>query len=259
MTLSLPAIEIDPLAWASLAWRRFKGILEIARSDRSLRLLFVALLAVDLCWIVWFGVTEMFFGAVIDASWDELRHLRITDEGGYPELFNYATTAVLVLLLGRLALSTKQWIYVSLTIVFAVVLLDDSVAIHETAGAFFVQAFEIEPVLGLRAQDMGEVITWAVFGIFVVPLILVGLVRSSPIQFENGLALLIPFVALLFCAIFVDQLYSNFHALFPGSGTLLDILEDGGEMIAITTGCLCAATLVKYGASRFPDVEATPE
>ena len=45
------------------------------------------------------------------------------------------------------------------------------------------------------------------------------------------------FVALLFFAIVVDQLDGTLGEAFDGAGVILDVVEDGGEMIAITTAC----------------------
>ena len=81
-----------------------------------------------------------------------------------------------------------------------------------------------------------------------VPLILIGLFRSERTHAVNGLALLVPFSALVFFGMFVDQIYHILRHAFFGADILLGMIEDGGEMIAITMACALAAALVKHGS-----------
>ena len=245
--------------WATFAWAGFTRLLEAIRADRALFFIFVTLLVIDLCWILWFGAAKLLYNTGITESLYNLKQLRITAEGSYPEWFNWAKTLVLVFLLGRMARSTRQWIYGALTILFAVILMDDSLAIHEKAGKYFVRTLELQPVIGLRAQDVGELITWSILGAILLPLILIGLLRSERAHVANGMALLLPFAALLFCAVFVDQLYHIMHDAFFGAGILLDMLEDGGEMIVITTACMVAAALVKDESSGHREFSQVPQ
>lgn len=235
------------------AWSRFRDLLRVTRADPLLRQLFIVVLAIDLGWIVWFAFTRLLHLSEVTSYYHkQLKHLLITTEGGYPEIFNYAKTLALVLLLASLAWSNRRLIYVALTVVFTVILLDDSLAIHENFGAYLVWRFDIPKALGLRAQDFGELIIWAILGALLVPLIVAGIVRARPPHRGNGLALLVPFTVLLFCAVGVDQLYGSFGYSFFGASIILDSLEDGGEMIAITTCCAVAAALVRHG----PDTTA---
>ena len=153
-----------------------------------------------------------------------------------------------MILVGCLFRSKRQWIYVALAILFALVLADDMLEIHEEGGKYFARALELRPALGLRAVDFGELITWAILGALMVPLILVGLLRSKRTDVENGLVLLVPFGALVFFGMFVDQVYHILRHAFFGADILLGMLEDGGEMIAITMACVLAAALVKHGS-----------
>ena len=164
-----------------------------------------------------------------------------------PQRINYAQILLVVLLLARLFLSTRQLVYLALTVVFAVVLVDDSMEIHEEGGKYFVKALHLKPLWGMRAVDFGEVITWAIVAAIVMPLVLAGLRFSKRTHVVNGLALMLPFLALVFFALFVDQVYHVLRNAFFGADILLGMLEDGGEMVAITTECALAAALVRAG------------
>ncbi|OGL48780.1 MAG: hypothetical protein A2161_13315 [Candidatus Schekmanbacteria bacterium RBG_13_48_7] len=233
--------------YIGLGWKRFRELLGVVRNDRLLWYIFLTLLIIDLCWIFWFGITKLLYLTGVNESLYEIRYLRITKDDSYPEIFDYIKTGVLILLLGRLSLKTRQWIYVAFMLLFIVILLDDSLELHENWGGYFARAYHLKPLHDLRPQDVGELITWSILGAFVCPLILIGFLFSKRAHIANGLAMMVPFVALLFCGIFVDQLYTTFWDLFFGAGILLDMIEDGGEMIVITTACMLAAALVKHG------------
>jgi len=87
--------------------------------------------------------------------------------------------------------------------------------------------------------------TWTLLGMLLVPLLIVGFARARREHLRNGLALMVPFAGLLFCVVFVDQLYHSGKHLFFGSGNLIDMVEDGGEMIAITFATAMAGVIAR--------------
>ena len=242
----------SPISWAgdwiSLTWQRFRELLSAARQDRLVWTGLIVLLTIDLAFSLWFAGTRLLYNMEINQSLYELKFLRIDADGGWPEWFSYAKTLVLILLLGRMALSTRQLIYFALVLVFCIVLLDDSLEIHEDLGKSLVGVLDLKPMLGLRARDVGEVITWAGMGAIALPFVVAGFAFSKRTHVANGLALLLPFGALLFFAIFVDQVFHIWRDLFFGADIVLATLEDGGEMIAISVECALAAVLVRGGA-----------
>jgi hypothetical protein len=234
----------SPLAvvsgWNALAWSSFLRLLSVVRSSRYLLALVLALLAVDLFWTLYFGVGKLLHYLERYSTLYYHKELLITTDGGLPELYLYLKTLVVVALLVRLFQATGQPAYAALGGVFLVVLLDDLMEIHEYVGRNLVPILDLQPISGLRARDVGEVITWAGLGVLVLPLLWFGLWRSDRRHRGNGLAFLIPFGLLLFSAIFIDQLYGDFSDAFFGAGILLDMAEDGGEMVAISLACALA-------------------
>lgn len=233
--------------WASLTWQRFRELLAAARQDRVVWNGLLVLLAIDLIFSLWFAGTRLLYNLDIDQSLYEIRFLRIDADHGLPEWYSYAKTVVVVLLLGRMALTTRQWVYFALVFLFVVVLADDSLEIHEDLGQFLVGTLDLKPMLGVRARDVGEVITWAVMGAVTMPIVFAGFVFSKRTHVANGMAMLLPFVALLFFAIFVDQIFHVWRDLFFGADIVLATLEDGGEMVAVSLECALAAVLVRGG------------
>jgi hypothetical protein len=238
--------------WVSLTWQRFRELLSAARHDRLIWTGLIVLLAIDLVFSLWFAGTRLLLNLEINEYLYELRFLRIDADGGWPEWFGYAKTLLLILLLGRLTLSTRQLIYPALVFVFAIVLLDDSLEIHEELGKHLVGVLGLRPMLGVRARDVGEVITWAALGAIALPPVVAGLVFSKRTHVANGLALLLPFAGLLFFAIFIDQVYHVWRDAFFGADIVLATLEDGGEMVVISVNCALAAVLVRGGPAAHP-------
>jgi hypothetical protein len=233
--------------WAACAWRRFRELLGAARHDRLVRNGLIVLLAIDLAFSLWYAGTRLLYNLEIDQNLYEIDFLRIDEDGGWAEWFSYAKTLLLIVLLGRLALTTRQMIYGALVVLFGIVLLDDSLEIHEELGKSLVGLLDLRPMLGVRARDVGEVITWTILGAIAAPFVLAGLALSKRTHVANGLALLIPFCALVFFAIVVDQAFHVWRDAFFGSDIVLGTLEDGGEMMAISVDVALAAVLVRGG------------
>ena len=80
-----------------------------------------------------------------------------------------------------------------------------------------------------------------------MPIVFAGFAFSKRTHVANGMAMLLPFAALLFFAIFVDQIFHIWRDLFFGADIVLATLEDGGEMIAVSVECALAAVLVRGG------------
>jgi hypothetical protein len=238
--------------WISLALDRSRELLRTSGEDRRVHLLLVVLLTIDLSATLWWGATRLLYNLEIDSSLYHLKSLRIDVDGGLPERFSYAKTLLLVILIGYLLLARRQWIYASLAALFTLVLADDMLGIHEAGGKFFARALDLQPMYGMRAVDFGEVITWLLLGILIAPLLAFGLLRSARPDRANGLTLLTPFVALVFCGVVVDQLFHVMRDAFFGVDVMLGMIEDGGEMVAITAACVLAAAMVRETETASP-------
>ena len=86
---------------------------------------------------------------------------------GLSETFQYVKEVWIVILLVMVAIGQRKWVYGSWACLFLYLLLDDSLQIHENLGVCLAEHFTLEPLLGLRARDFGEIAVSAFFGIFV--------------------------------------------------------------------------------------------
>jgi len=235
--------------WLSLAKGRLRELRLLIREDRPLYAFFLALLLFDLIATLWWAGTRLLYNLDINQSLYEIKVLRIDADRGVPEWVTYGKTLLLVILLVRILFVRRQWIYASLATLFALILVDDTMEMHESGGEYFARELELQPWHGLRAVDFGELITWSLLGALILPLLLLGLFRSERDDLANGLALLVPFGALVFFGAFIDQLYHVMRDAFFGADILLGLLEDGGEMVAITVACVLAAAMFRQLAA----------
>ena len=237
--------------------RRLSHLIGILRDHRDLRALVVGLLLVDALFIGLYAVTRASRALGVDPGPLGDVPLRITTDGGYPELFSYVKTLLVVVLAGRLAVSTRQPIHAALAAVYGMILLDDAFTLHEDGGEALVGAWGLRPVAGLRAQDLGELVVWALLGTAAAILLAWGIRRSHGVQLELGALHVLPLAALVLFGVGADALYGFAKDAFTGAGLLLDCVDDGGEMVAITAACALALATTRShaagGSGRPPD------
>ena len=165
--------------WNALAWASFWQLLGAVRADRRLLAFVLILLALDLSWILYFGVSRTIYELGHGSTLYRQELLLITKDLSIPEWLAYSKLLLAMVLLVWLARLTRQPIYLSWALILALVALDDGLTIHETAGRFFARLLDVRPPWGLRPGDVGEVVIWSILGMLLVPLYLVGLARSS--------------------------------------------------------------------------------
>jgi hypothetical protein len=161
-------------------------------------------------------------------------NLSIEFDGGYAERFQYLKQALIVFMLGLLALRKRAFLYLGWAALFLYLLLDDSLSIHENGGELVAQALGFSPMIGLRPQDFGELAATAFFGLLYAGILVVAYYFSHDHTAKKlSKYLLIMLVILALAGVVVDMV----HILASGNlslGFLLGIVEDGGEMIVMS-------------------------
>jgi hypothetical protein len=158
---------------------------------------------------------------------------KITSDRSYPEFYQYTKYFLVVLMLINISIKNKSYSYTSWAILFTYFLIDDSFQIHETFGGFIANIITFSPPFGLRRQDIGELVTSSIAGLVIFPTIIWKYLRGTD-EFKKetiNIALLVSL--LVFCGIFLDMLHEALplNRIFKG---IFGILEDGGEMVAMT-------------------------
>lgn len=215
---------------------------------KEFRLFTSALLLVDLIFILIFVV----LGALHVASgYDQpATAWNLDADGSYSEIFNYFKWAFIIFCLASAFARTKLPVFLSLALIFSIILFDDMLQIHERGGGYFVSYFDIPDMFGLRAQDFGELAVWALLGSVALLSLAVGVITSPVSTWPYTCFFVLILGGLCFTGIVLDMAgaWSGFDSstLFLKVAIgVLTIAEDGGEMIFGSLGCGGAIMLLR--------------
>jgi hypothetical protein len=148
---------------------------------------------------------------------------------GYGEIFLYAQELLIIFMLLFLAVNRRVALYFGWSLLFCFFLIDDAFRIHEYFGETIAQKYSLQPFMGLRSIDFGELVSTGVFGISLVLLVLVIWRQchdAEALCFSRFMFLFI--LGLGFFGVFVDM----FDVVFDYR--IFSLIEDGGEMIVMS-------------------------
>jgi hypothetical protein len=114
----------------------------------------------------------------------------------------------------------------------ALVLADDSLQLHERTGDFLGAAMKLPAVGALRSNQVGELIFYAIVGIFCLTAVSVAWRHADAEDRALSRSLFGWFAALDFCAVVLDAADSLMRKTRWAADFAL--LEDGGEMIVLS-------------------------
>ena len=178
-------------------------------------------------------------------------YLGLDVDAGYPEMYQYVKALWVVLCAGALWWRRRQPVFAVIAAAFAFVIADDAGVLHERLGLRLARALGIGDALGLRTQDFGEVLFFALVGAALLGAGWMAYRRSDRPARRVARYAAAAVVALAVFGVGVDVL----HQLAPEGGRLhvaLGVVEDGGElavMSAVASGAVAAA----YGWWPFSD------
>lgn len=169
----------------------------------------------------------------------------LSSDGGYAEIFQYVKTFWIVLTLGLLWSRTRERAYAAWMVVFAYLLCDDALRLHERAGGFIARLLGYQDGL-IWAQDQGELTFTAAVGAVLLGSISIVYLRGTAEarNLSRDLALLLG--VLVFFGVGVDMLHSLVQPEYLKR--ILAVIEDGGEMYAMSVICWHVLKLVEGGA-----------
>jgi hypothetical protein len=188
-------------------------------------------------------VTHSFLGV---PDW---RGFRFGRERAVPEVVGYVFTAWAAGLALYLAVAQRQAVMIGWSAVFAMLLADDYLMLHERMAKVVFVTFGIPHPWG---QPLGEIGWIGGVGLVLLTVIAIGHKFASP-QWRAASRVLIVLLALLvLCGVVID----GFNAFVPNVkpwNVLFIVLEDGGELLLLGV----AATFL-YGLA-FTDHRPTTE
>jgi hypothetical protein len=157
----------------------------------------------------------------------------LTIDRSYSEIFQYVKEFWIVLLILAVLVKTKEIGYLSWAIVFTYMLMDDAFFIHEQLGGKIADNLDITSFWGLETQDLGELAAIGVPTVLTIGLVCIFYSRGSTRFRANTRDLLIFLLLFAFFAVFIDVFHASVDLGWRGN-FVLDVLEDGGEMITIS-------------------------
>lgn len=201
----------------------------------SFRTVLFGLLAIDLTFILIHGLGFVLHrlgltGKIPSIFW-------IAQDGGLPEDFNYLKWAIIIVALIWVALRDRWWTPFAWSLVFLLILIDDSLQVHETFGALIARSADLQPGFFLEPSDLGELCVFGLMGLAVVALTGLTFVKGPGVQQQLSLTYAAVIIALGFFGVGVDALHQAIVYLVQGSiaDNLLPhvfaLIEDGGEMV----------------------------
>lgn len=161
----------------------------------------------------------------------------LVQDSSLSEYFQYLKWLIIAILFIVISIKQSSLTYIAWTLLFLYLLFDDSLELHEKYGADFIQYINSTPPMGLRKQDVGELIVTAIAGGLLFTILAWAYLKGSEIFKNVTKEMLILIAILALFGVVIDMLGQTFGSMLDSinaSKRLFDflygILEDGGEM-----------------------------
>ena len=221
------------------------------RDDRTLQGCALGLLAANLVLVLLHTAYYYCLRRGIDA-WPRDPIFSLDSNWGFAQAFTSAETLLLIALLLWLAQRTRALIYLALAPVFVLVLLDDALALNQLLGSPLVRLLGLVDHPRLLAQSLAEMLVYAALGLPVLALLGISWLRAAPAHRRAGAAFVLLLGLLAFFATAMDLVHLAFIKSFRWSRLILEVAEEGGEMVTLSAALLLALALARsYGSARW--------
>lgn len=170
-------------------------------------------------------------------------------DNGYAERYQYLKYLGIIFVIGSLCIKRKTLLFLPWALLFTYFLADDAWQMHERLGGWIAEGIAFRPPFRLRKLDLGELVVTMTAGLILLPSFLAAYYfgpRPVRLIFHNLFLLL---TLLLAFAVVTDMV----HAAFIGSPRIelyLGVIEDGGELIAVSLFAWYAFLLTKHLSIR---------
>lgn len=218
--------------WSRQSFRWF------ARDNRAVLLAFVGLVVFDLMAIV------LHIYATVRQLDNFIYYIHL--DHSYGEFYQYAKYVWIFLLIAFYAYENRSWRPAMWLPTIAFFFLDDTLEVHEQAGAWVTETFGLGPAFGLRAQDVGEVVFIGGAGLVILVPLVIGWIGAD----RRTRAIYWGFAGLVGILGFFGVVLDGVHMAvvdYPFLRAVLSLVEDGGEMLAVTLMVVFALRLNLVG------------
>jgi hypothetical protein len=161
----------------------------------------------------------------------------LVNENGYGEYFQYSKFFFIVVSLAFIFLYSREKIYLGWLLLFSYLLLDDSLQIHETIGAFLAESLHLPTVVGIRPVDFGEIFVSLFFGGLFLSIIGLSYRKAGTLARQVSVILFGLMILLGVCGVGMDVVHSMTDHYFGNTWVqhIPILLEDGGEHFTVSS------------------------
>lgn len=160
--------------------------------------------------------------------------LNISYDRSMPEWFSYGMLATSSIVLLQAFFRERSPLLISFSAILLLMLVDDSMEIHERAGAIISTSMEYVSIAGLDPKDTGEMLAYGLMVLIIMPLVIYGVARTPLSEWRRYYILSILVGLLGFFAVGIDLIHEPICREVARSWRcfqIVDLLEDGGEMV----------------------------
>jgi hypothetical protein len=168
------------------------------------------------------------------SPWMNASHFSLESESGMAAQYQYTKQVWLSICLGLALLQTRRTAFFGWGLIFAFLLLDDILMIHERSGRLLAGTLGFPALFGLRPQDLGEVVMAAAIGIIAIALVVIVHRRGEAQSRQLSADLMFLLVALAVFGVFFDVLHTIMFFRAPALAQAFSLVEDGGEMLVVS-------------------------
>jgi hypothetical protein len=147
---------------------------------------------------------------------------KITEDRSYSEFYEYGKSSLCCVGLLLIYRRTKLNIYLILSLIYAFITLDNAFSIHEQLGSISTHISTGELMVFIGYAALIVLILWRFYP------------NDSPENFAYITGLIFFIGVIGFFAGGIDFLHATIPRFIPHTGKILGLLEDGGELIALS-------------------------
>lgn len=185
------------------------------------------LLAVDLIFMLIHAIHAW-------TPWMGGAHFSLESESGMAAQYQYIKQVWLAACVGLALIQTRNMVFFGWALIFAFLLLDDLLMIHERLGRLIAGSLALPALWGLRPNDLGEVAVAGAIGCAVVGFVVLAFRRGGDEARHLSADLLCLLVALAVFGVFFDVLHTIAYFRAPALAQAFSMIEDGGEMLVVS-------------------------
>jgi hypothetical protein len=156
----------------------------------------------------------------------------LSQDRSYSEFFQFTKELWIAVLFFAALIKQRRLLYLAFSLLFAYFLVDDSFEFHEQVGALLADTLHLQPLFGLRAIDMGELLISAIFGgLFLAAIGITYLMAGTETRRVANQIILMVVILTLFGVLLdmVEIIIEN-----SGAREVVKIFEEGGEMLVMS-------------------------